>query len=472
MVRLFLPTLTRLRHQQKSVLTPASAFICLHTTSSPQPVSDITDPQSLTISYLQKACGLSLESASSASKKLLIASKKFPFVNKENPDKVLTLLRNHGWAQTHIRKLITTYPLLLLADLEGTLKPNVESFASLGFSSSSLAKMVDKCPNLLVSDAKAKVEFFRENGFIDEQIAIVIMKRPLLLTYNAQKTFKPKLEFLKSLGLSESEVGRIMTSDPYILERSLEKSIIPRIDFLKKILGTGENLVKAIKASFTILDYTLVHIEPNMSLLKNHGVPESLMLKMFFIQPKVLLQRTSRLNEIIADLKLLGFSPSEYNVLFLLALRTMTVRSKARWQEKLEVYRSFGMSKDEVYSAFKRQPQFMDPSVKKIRKLMGFFTNELNLKPSAIANSSSIMTVSLEKRIMPRCSVLQILMSKGLVKRDINLIYIFRITYSSFKKRFVSKYQDVVPEVVEAYKGKIEFRGFPKDLEMSGGVTE
>ncbi|KAJ4838477.1 hypothetical protein Tsubulata_021072 [Turnera subulata] len=460
MIRLFFPTLTRLRHQQKSLLTPTSAFICLYTTSSPKPVSDTIDPQSLTISYLQKACGLSLESATSASKKLLI-------VNKEKPDKVLSLLRSHGWVQTHIQKLITACPMLLSADLEGTLKPNLESFASLGFSSSSLAKMVDKCPNLLVSDAKAKAEFFRENGFSDKHIAIMIMKRPSLYTYNAHKIFKPKLEFLKSLGLSGFEIGRIMTSDPYILERSLEKSIIPRIELLRKILGSGENLVKAIKTSFSILDHTLVHIEPNMSLLKNHDVPESLILKLFFIQPKVLLQRTNRLNEIVADLKSLGFSPTKCNVLFLLALRTMTVRRKALWQEKLEVYRSFGMSKDEVYSAFKRQPQCMDASVKKIRKLMGFFTNELNLKPSAIANCPSIMILSLEKRIVPRCSVLQILMCKGLVKRDTNLIYKFRMSHSSFKERFVSKYQDVVPEVLEAYKGKIEFRGFPKDLKKS-----
>ncbi|KAJ4838478.1 hypothetical protein Tsubulata_021073, partial [Turnera subulata] len=182
----------------------------------------------------------------------------------------------------------------------------------------------------------------------------------------------------------------------------LEKSIIPRIEALRELLGNDANVLKAIRASFTILEDPLVYVESNMYLLVSHGVPWPLVLKMFLIQPKVLLQQTSRLSEIIAELKLMGFSPSKYNVLFLLAMRTLTVRTKALWQKKLEAYRSFGMSKDEVYLAFRMQPHCMEISVENIQKSMSFYIYKLKLKPSAISKHPNLMMFSIQKRIVPR----------------------------------------------------------------------
>lgn len=42
----------------------------------------------------------------------------------------------------------------------------------------------------------------------------------------------------------------------------------------------------------------------------------------------------------------------------------------------------------------------------------------------------------------------------------------FKMTEKMFVEQLVSKYQDVVPEVIEAHQGKIGFQGFPDDLKM------
>ncbi|XP_040990508.1 uncharacterized protein LOC121237717 [Juglans microcarpa x Juglans regia] len=431
----------------------------LFSTSSLKPISElpnITDPKSLTVSFLRNSCGLSLELAASASKKLNID-------NIENPNSVLDLLRTHGLTQNHIRHLISSRPLLLSADLGKTLRPNMELFKSLGFSGASLAKMLSKDPRVLESDAYTVVEFFRAHGFNDEQISTLTMKRPTLYLLDTQKIFKPKLEFLKSLGFSYLEIANRLSVEPYILGRSLENQIIPCVQKLRRILGTDENVLKVVKARFSLIEFNVETVlQANISILLSHGVPNSLVVKIFLMHPRSLLLRTYRFSEIVNEVMKLGFDPN--NLLFVLAIRSMAMMSKALWEKKVEAFSSFGLSKDEIDSAFKLQPMCMVTSVKKIMKVMGFFVNNLKMKPSIISKSPNLLLFSLEKRIIPRCSVLQILMSKCLIKEDTSILHTFRMTEKTFVEKLVKKYQNEVPDVIRAHQGKIEFQGFPIDL--------
>jgi mTERF domain-containing protein len=444
-----------LKHKASS-LTHGHFF----STSSLKPVAELPnskDPQSLTVSFLQNSCGLSLKSAISASKMLNIE-------NPKNPNSVLDLLRTHGLTQTHIRNLISSRPLLLLADLENTLKPNMELFESLGFSSTSLAKMLSSEPRVLERDAHTVVEFFRAHGFRNEQISTLTMKLPPLYLFNMHKNFKPKLDFFKSLGLSDPEIAKLLSTQPSILKRSLEKTIIPCVQELRRILGSDENVLKAIKAECRVIEANVEKVlKPNMSMLISHGVPQSLALKLFFLGPRSLLMSTFRFSEIISEVMKLGFDPNKLR--FVIAIRSMAM-SKTLWEQKMKAYRSCGFSEDEIYSAFKRNPLFMATSEKKLKKSMSFFVNKLKMKPSLISKNPILLRLSLEKRIIPRCSVLQLLMSKGLIKADTSIVHACKITEKEFVNKFVCKYQNEVPDVVRAHQGKIEFQGFPIDLKM------
>ncbi|KAF5469069.1 hypothetical protein F2P56_013169, partial [Juglans regia] len=419
----------------------------LFTTSSLKTIPELpnsTDPKSLTVSFLRNSCGLSLELAASASKKLDIE-------NIENPNLVLDLLRTHGLTQNQIRHLISSRPLLLLADLGKTLRPNMELFKSLGFSGASLAKLLSKDPRVLESDAYTVVEFFRAHGFSDEQISTLTMKRPTLYMLDTQKILKPKLEFLKSLGFSYLEIANRLSIEPYILGRSLENQIIPCVQKLRRIVGTDDNVLKVVKARFSLIEFNVETVlQANISILLSHGVPNSLAVKIFLLEPRSLLMRTYRFSEIVNEVMKLGFDPN--NLLFVLAIRSMAVVSKALWEKKVEAFRSFGLSKDEIDLAFKLQPMCMITSEKKIVKVMGFFVNNLKMKPSIISKNPNLLLFSLEKRIIPRCSVLQLLMSKGLIKEDTSILHAFRMTEKTFVKKLVQKYQNEVPDVIRAHQ--------------------
>ncbi|GMN58729.1 hypothetical protein TIFTF001_027823 [Ficus carica] len=99
--------------------------------------------------------------------------------------------------------------------------------------------------------------------------------------------------------------------------------------------------------------------------------------------------------------------------------------------------------------------------MKKIQKSMGFLTHKLKMEPSIMSRHPSILLYSLEKRIIPRTSVMQLLRSKGVVKDDIRIIPYLRMTEKNFVQKIVSKYQKKLPDVVKAHQGKIEFQTFP-----------
>ncbi|GLT72566.1 hypothetical protein SLA2020_444900 [Shorea laevis] len=200
-----------------------------------------------------------------------------------------------------------------------------------------------------------------------------------------------------------------------------------------------------------------------MSILISHGVPHSFALKLFFLRPNPLLTSTFRLSEIVSKVMKLGFDPN--NLPFVKAIHPMGM-SKTLWEQKVKAFRSFGLSEDEIYSAFKREPKFMLVSEKKIKKSMGFFVNKLKMKPSLISKNHSLIRYCLEKRIIPRCSVLQLLISKRLIKKNTSIFHVVGMSENKFVEKFVRKYQNEVPDVVKAHQGKIEFQGFPIDLKM------
>ncbi|KAK1317791.1 hypothetical protein QJS10_CPA05g00654 [Acorus calamus] len=148
--------------------------------------------------------------------------------------------------------------------------------------------------------------------------------------------------------------------------------------------------------------------------------------------------------------KKMSFNPS--SSLFCLALATVLGIDKSIWEEKLELYRSFGWSEDDIVSAFKKQPQIMFISKKKIKRMMDFFVKESGWGLSFVSRYPSLLLLSMEKRIMPRYSVTRVLISHGLLNRDVNINTIFKSTEAKFLEKYVIEYQEKVPQVMQAYQ--------------------
>ncbi|XP_058089389.1 uncharacterized protein LOC131236288 [Magnolia sinica] len=359
--------------------------------SANNPTETQTPPSSFTLSYLINSCGLSLQSALSASLKIQLQS-------PENPDSDLSFFRNHGFTKTQIAHLIAKLPRILLA--------------------------------------------------------------------NPDKTLKPKIQFFHGLNIPGPILTKIISSDPIILTRSLKNQIIPSVDFIKTYVHTNECVLYCMRRSTRILRCNLQKVmEPKIGILRKHGMPESKISRLIMIEPRVLLRDAEQLNEIITMVKKLGFDPLTGN--FILAINVVSM-NRLKWEQKVTVYQSLGWSVDEFLSAIRRQPYCMKTSEKKIKRVMSFFTNKMGWKPSDLSRYPGILMLSMEKRIVPRCSVLQILISKALVKDScINMALI--VSDKIFVERFLTKYLDDVPEILTVYRGKMGFLPLGVKSEDAGG---
>ncbi|KAL5721859.1 hypothetical protein ACHQM5_005450 [Ranunculus cassubicifolius] len=104
--------------------------------------------------------------------------------------------------------------------------------------------------------------------------------------------------------------------------------------------------------------------------------------------------------------------------------------------------------------AFKRDPQIMRFSEKKIRSSMEFLVNKMAYDPMLIKKHSDILHYSLEKRIMPSLLVYQVLKSNGCVQHDYSLHTLLRCSNKTFLETFVMKFVVEVPELLNIYQGK------------------
>lgn len=281
-------------------------------------------------------------------------------------------------------------------------------------------------------------------------------KRPFLLLAHPENTLLPKLDFFLSLGISSSDLARTLSSDPTLLTRSLENQIIPSYGFLKSVLLSDEKVVSALKrTTWIFLEDHSKNLIPNLELLRNVGVPHSCISLLLTHFPEAMMERREQFGEIVKEVKGMGFDPKKST--FVLAVHALCGKgNKSIWERCLEVYRSWGWSKDDIFAAFRKHPHCMMLSEKKIMKTMDFFVNKMGWPTKEIVHCPVVLFFSLERRIIPRCRALRVLLSKGLVKKDISLNTVLLPVEKCFLDRFVTKFLEDVPELLSVYEGKLD----------------
>ncbi|XP_043694586.1 uncharacterized protein LOC122645338 [Telopea speciosissima] len=266
---------------------------------------------------------------------------------------------------------------------------------------------------------------FRNHGFTDAQISSLIRKCPLLLVSRPTKTLLPKLEFLHSLGVSSPIITKILGKDSKFLFHSLENKTIPAFNFWKSLVGTLENVVIGLKREARFFNCDIPTVARNIAILRENGVPESIIVSLLTYYPSTLTPKNDMFKQMVEEIKQMDFDLSKYT--FMSVLSVFTSMTKSTLKHKLEAYRRWGFSEDEILLAFRRHPQ--------------------------------LVGLSLEKRILPRCSVLRVLILKGLVKEDLKMGHLFTKSEKYFLEKFVTNYEKEVPQLLDLYKGNIILLG-------------
>ncbi|KAI8523256.1 hypothetical protein RHMOL_Rhmol13G0059000 [Rhododendron molle] len=302
----------------------------------------------------------------------------------------------------------------------------------------------------------AVLNLLRSCGFSRTQVETMVSKYPRILFCKAQENLKPKIDFLRSVGLTETEFLGVVTTSPQLFTRSLKNNLVPLVDFLVTSLGCQHNAVVVIKKYPFILSSTLKYLVPNLSTLQNLGIPPSQISNMLantIVGRVITCTKPCRFSEIVSTVMEMGFNP--LSSAFTAAVRALLFCNGTTWEGKLVLYKTLGFSDEDFLKMFKVNPSLISRSDRLIRSTVEFYVNKFNWSPSQLSRRAEVLCYSLEKRIIPRCLVVQILLSRNRIHHNVKLYPVLSSSENDFWRRYVIEYKDETPEVLDAYQGKM-----------------
>ncbi|RHN73223.1 putative transcription regulator mTERF family [Medicago truncatula] len=271
------------------------------------------------------------------------------------------------------------------------------------------------------------ITFFQNHGFSHDNIRIIITKAPWLLSSQPHKMVLPKFQFLLSKGASSSDIIRLLTANPKILQSSLEKRIIPLFQLLNRFSKTNKDtIVCLIRNSLSFIIYPYHVLEANINLMIEFGVSDSNIARL--LQTRSSIFGSTDLIKSLEEVKCLGFHPSKTTFGAALIAKKC---SKKLWDEKVDVFKKWGWSDEVVIRVFRFQPN-----------LLGASNGKINF---------------LHKRIIPRASVLQFLLMKGLRKKNASLVTPFTYSEKLFLSKCVLCFKEESDYLLKLYEEKMKF---------------
>ncbi|KAL3340008.1 hypothetical protein AABB24_028563 [Solanum stoloniferum] len=321
---------------------------------------------------------------------------------------------------------------------------------SLGFSNEEAASTSSKVTSRKnLKNADSVINFFKQNGFDNTQMKIMVSRVPKLLFRDVSKTLKPKFQCLMDLGLSGSDLVDAIAKDSHIFDTGLDTHLRPTIDFLRRILGSNENVVKALKRFPWLLSFRALHImENNLLLLKNHGVPDERIKKLMLRNPSYFAQNPERIKGLLHRMEN-DFRVPRDSSSFIYGCHVLNSQNKSKLEKKFGIFKSFGWSDDDILELFRKLPFCVGLSEVRIHKALNLFMKELGLGPAYLVSHPAILGFSMEKRVVPRMQILKILDEKKVKRRKLDLYYALTLTETKFIDYFVQPYKDQMPDLYE-----------------------
>ncbi|KAK1384706.1 hypothetical protein POM88_022441 [Heracleum sosnowskyi] len=290
---------------------------------------------------------------------------------------------------------------------------------------------------------------FKTYGFSDTQISKLIKKYPSVLSLKIG-TAKPKLDYLHSYGFTSNDLFKVLEADQHILGRSLGNRIMPSCELLKSLFNDNASVIVAVKRYPRVLGKDISKtVRPNVEFLLNLGVPEYRILVMLRDQTGNFVQSTEKFKDVIEKIMNWGFDPEKKS--FLDAIHMFATLSKSTRDQKWDLYRRWGWSDDEILSAVRKQPFIMTTSEEKIERVMDFLVNEMGWDVQQVSSCPHAIMHSLEKWTIPRCLVVQFLLSKNVLKKNLALISFIKLQEGKFRVRYVDKFCVEFPQVLNLY---------------------
>ncbi|XP_054820667.1 uncharacterized protein LOC129319595 [Prosopis cineraria] len=276
--------------------------------------------------------------------------------------------------------------------------------------------------------------------------------QPQILFLRVDETLKPKIEYLKLLGFQGSELAKLLSKNPIFLMLSLNKTLVPSVGAIRKIVNVEEDLIKLLRrdGSWIIKDHR--KILRNASFFQSCGIVGSQLSHLCVQHARLFVMRESVLRSYVSRAVNMGFCI--HSRMLVHAVLAISGLSFDTFNKKLESIQSCGFSKQETMQMLRKAPSLLHRSEKNLKFGIQACLGKIMLPKSLLVKNPVILTLSLEKRVIPRWRVLQLLISKELHKKNPSFLKVLLLPEGKFLQEYIFKFSYDVEALLAAYKSQ------------------
>ncbi|OAY66308.1 transcription termination factor MTERF2, chloroplastic-like [Ananas comosus] len=293
----------------------------------------------------------------------------------------------------------------------------------------------------------AVVGFLKRTGLSDAHIKSLISWHPKLLCANTEKTLERRAKELEEGGFSGPLLVQVVRSNPFAFTIN---GVLQRLQFWKEFVG-GDNTVfsKVVRRNRMLINYDIERkVVPNITLLRNYGLSDKDITLVMMRVNGFILRSPISIKHLLKQTEDLGFSPE--SKMFVQALSVVAMIKSTTLQKKIELFKSFGWSKDEVHKAFRKCPNVLSLAEENVRLKMDFLLGKAGCLPVYIKERPMLLAYSLEKRLVPRHHVMSILKEKGIGKY-FSFYSVVGLPEKNFVEKFIRRNEKGMPGLDKVY---------------------
>ncbi|XP_054820668.1 uncharacterized protein LOC129319596 [Prosopis cineraria] len=277
------------------------------------------------------------------------------------------------------------------------------------------------------------------------------------------------LNYLKQTGLSESqilsmiasrvpgfqgsELGKLLSKNANLLVYSLNKTLVPSVEAFRKIVNKEKDLMKLLHRNGNWIIPKYQKVLRNAAFFQGCGIVGSQLSVLLTCHGRLFLQQESLLQNHVSRAVNMGFSINSRMSVY--ALRVIYSLSIDKFDRKLELIQSCGFSKDETMRIFRRAPALLHQSEKRLKFRIDMYLDKVMVPRSLLVSNPVILMLSVEKRVIPRWRVFQLLISKKLqLDKNPSFLEVLGLREDKFLAKYISEFRDNEKALLEAYKGR------------------
>ncbi|KAL9236141.1 hypothetical protein vseg_010844 [Gypsophila vaccaria] len=274
--------------------------------SSLSPSSTWTQEFSSLSEYLSKSLGFSDQQSVQTCSKLARfwrvrgEQKVNDFNFSANAISVVGFLKEYGFSDAHVRKIVSSHPRILSSKVDKTIKPKIRFLQDLGFTTPDIAKMISgNCKLLwcgLDSSILPTITSLRELMCCDEDVVSVITRTHWRHVSGGGKHLATNVALLESSGISIESIRKIMMSRPGMFLRSSEdfEYLVNRVETKLGIPRTSGVFLSGLKLLNSLRDMT---IESKCRVFESFGWTQSEIEAIIRVHPCCLMFSEQRLKK-------------------------------------------------------------------------------------------------------------------------------------------------------------------------------